>query len=370
MIKLLNLILLHLKSRRSRLKPSFRLFFFTPLMLPLLPMLSFGQENKKFVVKGKIDTVPFAQYEVCYKVTFDSIVIQTLTLDENSEFELVGAIPEPAAVELRYYLSDRDRVAPYLFWVEPNKVMEFHGKGSKGAGAINNYTLTNAETDVVRARHDSLWMSNKHLDVEDLNILIKKFITDNFTNYYGLNLLWKQLRNEKPDYLFVDSTFAKIPSALKETHLAKDIQRKRALVIGATLPDFIQPDADGKLVKVSHFRGKYLLVDFWASWCQPCRAENPALVEAYAEYREKGFEILGVSLDDDRRKWLQAVKDDGLSWEQVSDLKGWHSNKAAYELLIQAIPDNFLLDPDGKILARGLRGEQLMLFLSDIFSAQ
>jgi thiol-disulfide isomerase/thioredoxin len=124
----------------------------------------------------------------------------------------------------------------------------------------------------------------------------------------------------------------------------------------------------GHIVKLADYKGKYVLIDFWASWCGPCRRENPNLVKTYAEYHPKGFEILGISLDkkEDRQKWLDAIHKDGLTWTQVSDLQGW-DNAAAKAYNVQAIPMNYLLDPNGKIIGKYLRGQNLDDKLKEIF---
>ncbi|TVT43290.1 TlpA family protein disulfide reductase [Hymenobacter setariae] len=123
-------------------------------------------------------------------------------------------------------------------------------------------------------------------------------------------------------------------------------------------PDFRQADPQGKVVRLSALRGQYVLLDFWASWCPPCRAENPVLVQAYHRYKGKKFTILSVSLDHNRAAWLKAVQADGLTWQQVSDLKGW-DNAAAERYHIVALPQNFLLDPTGHIVGQNLRGAAL-----------
>ncbi|MES2809852.1 MAG: TlpA disulfide reductase family protein, partial [Bacteroidota bacterium] len=151
--------------------------------------------------------------------------------------------------------------------------------------------------------------------------------------------------------------------------LKKSIDEAKVTAIGALAPDFTQPDADGKLIKLSSFKGKYVLIDFWASWCGPCRAENPNVVKAYQKYKSKNFTILGVSLDrpNDKEGWLNAVKKDGLEWTQVSDLKYW-SNAAAALYYVQSIPANFLLDPNGKIIAKNLRGTDLDDKLAEVLA--
>jgi len=163
-----------------------------------------------------------------------------------------------------------------------------------------------------------------------------------------------------------DSTavkFARFPANLKEVPLGKQmaakIEASEKTKMGKIAVDFTQIDTAGKAVKLSDYRGQYVLVDFWASWCKPCRAENPNLLKAYNKYKSKNFTILGISLDDEkgRKAWLGAVKYDGLPWTQVSELKG--RNKAADLYGVSAIPANFLIDPSGKIIAKNLRGEDL-----------
>ncbi|NSL86962.1 TlpA family protein disulfide reductase [Chitinophaga sp. Mgbs1] len=145
---------------------------------------------------------------------------------------------------------------------------------------------------------------------------------------------------------------------------AEAVARKTG--IGATAMNFTQQNVKGDPVKLTDYRGKYVLLDFWASWCGPCRAENPNVLENYEKYHSKGLEILGVSLDDKKDAWVKAIKDDGLTWEHVSDLKGWR-NVVAKEYNIRAVPSNFLLDKDGKIIAKDLRGEELSRKLEEIF---
>lgn len=160
----------------------------------------------------------------------------------------------------------------------------------------------------------------------------------------------------------IEDMLAKLDPSLQASSLVGNITRRveilKKVAIGMPAPEFTQNDSLGNLVSLSSFKGKYLLIDFWAAWCAPCRAENPNVVSAYQKYNDSGFEILGVSLDDSRENWLKAVKDDGLAWTQVSDLKGW-SNETAALYGISSIPSNLLLDREGVIIKKNLRGEDL-----------
>lgn len=138
-----------------------------------------------------------------------------------------------------------------------------------------------------------------------------------------------------------------------------------AIEIGESAPDFEMKNERGESIKLSSLRGQYVLVDFWASWCGPCREENPKIVQVYDQYKEKGFTVLGVSLDADENQWLNAIRRDSLQWHHVSDLRGW--NSAAGRLYrVDAIPQNFLLDRAGKVVAIDLHGQQLREFLDRI----
>lgn len=162
-----------------------------------------------------------------------------------------------------------------------------------------------------------------------------------------------------------DSVIAAAALAAKKLAEAmKDLQP------GKMAPLFAQPDSSGKMINLSAFRGKVVLVDFWASWCMPCRQENPHLVTAYEKFKQKGFEIFSISVDDATRRadWLKAVRTDNMQWTNVNDLKGGDKNEAALLYHVQAIPQSYLLDRDGKILAVNLRGEDLDKKLEELFS--
>ncbi|HWZ03894.1 MAG TPA: TlpA disulfide reductase family protein [Mucilaginibacter sp.] len=174
----------------------------------------------------------------------------------------------------------------------------------------------------------------------------------------------KNYAGSVPDIAEVEPAFNLLSENIKASKMGMDyaaeISKMKKTAIGAIAPDFTQADTSGKLISLHDFKGKYVLVDFWASWCGPCRAENPNVVKAYNTYKDKNFTILGVSLDQQGKKdkWLKAIHDDHLTWTQVSDLKFW-KNEAAQLYAVQAIPQNFLVGPDGKIVAKNIRGEDL-----------
>lgn len=147
------------------------------------------------------------------------------------------------------------------------------------------------------------------------------------------------------------------------------VERMKTLAIGSVAPEIALPNPDGKVIPLSSLRGQYVLVDFWAKWCGPCRKENPNIVRAYQKYKDKGFTVYGVSLDRTREDWLQGIREDGLTWTHVSDLKFWQS-EAARTYNINAIPFSLLLDPNGIIIAKNLRGEALDRKLNEIFSGK
>src|SRR5690606_2445784 len=148
--------------------------------------------------------------------------------------------------------------------------------------------------------------------------------------------------------------------------IEKELKMTSAFMIGGEAPDFTQNQPDGTPFSLSNLRGKVVLVDFWASWCGPCRRENPNVVKLYNRYKSQGFDILGVSLDKTQDRWVQAIEQDGLIWHHISDLKGW-ANEVAKMYGVSSIPHTILLDKEGRILARNLRGPQLEEKLREIF---
>jgi peroxiredoxin len=165
-----------------------------------------------------------------------------------------------------------------------------------------------------------------------------------------------------------DSAYRSLDTAIRQSPIGKQLAAMltaaKRTAIGQPAPDFTANDPEGKRVTLSAYaKGRVVLLDFWASWCAPCRAENPNVVRTYKLYQPKGFTVLGVSLDDNKAPWVKAIQKDRLEWGQVSDLRGWSSDIVA-QYGVHAIPMNFLLDRNGRIVAKGLRGDALQRQLS------
>jgi len=205
--------------------------------------------------------------------------------------------------------------------------------------------------------------------IDNNKVYSKNFVKEHSNSVVSAYITLFQLADQI-DVAELDSLASKFaPELSKSEYVVKineRIQEQKKTAIGIVAPDFTMNDPEGKPIQLSSLRGKIVLVDFWAAWCGPCRQENPNVVKLYQQYHDKGFEILGVSLDKNKEDWLKAIKADNLTWMHVSDLQYWQ-NAAARLYGVNAIPQSFLLDKDGKIIGKGLRGEQLANKLMELF---
>nr|WP_121272719.1 TlpA disulfide reductase family protein [Pedobacter schmidteae] len=203
--------------------------------------------------------------------------------------------------------------------------------------------------------------------------LQQKFIKANPASFFSLTAL-TETAGSSMDVAKIEPVFKGLSADLRNSvsgkAFAAQIEAARATSVGAMAPQFTQNDVNDKAVSLASFKGKYVLIDFWASWCGPCRAENPNVVNAFNQYKDKNFTVLGISLDNPGKKdaWLAAIEKDQLNWTQLSDLNGWN-NAVAKQYGIRSIPQNFLVDPSGKIIGKNLRGEVLHQKLKEVLGA-
>lgn len=223
--------------------------------------------------------------------------------------------------------------------------------------------MSENDNDAIRAIQEKAIGLEENQSVKVKEVI--KSMGDSFASLAAISFL-----NSKSDFQFMDSLIVGLNDRYPDTKMILQIKQQlddiRALSMGQEAPQIELTNPNGELLKLTDYRGKYVMIDFWAAWCKPCRQENPNVVKLYEKYKDKGFEIYGVSLDRTRDDWVKAIADDGLTWPQVSDLQYFNSI-AAIDYKINAIPATYLLDPEGKIIAQDLRGKSLENKLAEIF---
>jgi peroxiredoxin len=288
-------------------------------------------------------------------ITSSSPVPIDSTLLINNHFRFDGVIKEKTMHAVIRTRNFRDYK---FFWLE-NAVIEF----SAEKGKFRNAGIVGSTTQEKQEELDSLVAVKGNEKEQDM-----VFIGNNPSSIVSAYILSVYCSTWGRDTTVM--LYGKLSKDNQDTYYGRNISEYIALnknvKIGDQYVDFSEQDTQGQTVKLSDFKGRYVLLDFWASWCGPCREENPRLVKTYHAFSNKGFAVLGVSVDDDKKFWLDAVKTDSLSWPNVSDLKGTQ-NKAALMYGVSYYPCNFLISPDGRIIAKDLRGEALEARLKEIF---
>lgn len=351
-----------------------KIFYFLIFVFAQIITLGWQPPKPGFIIQGNLQGIPtgtaYLTYEFNYKDHTDSAVIQ------DGRFTMKGQLPEPLLCTLRVTGSQQIRI----FFVE-NKTMQVTGtitklfdaqvSGSVEQDTWNGFNKVQREvigakvTEVRKRPRDSSSHKMSASDLADID-MVKDSVMRSFVTAHANSIATARIIYEMyimyPDYPRAGALYALLNNKIKNCNYARRIHQNinatDKTTIGAIAPGFTLPDTTGKMISLANYRGQYVLVDFWASWCGPCRKENPYLVKAYNRFHAKGFEIISISIDGNKAAWCNAIQTDGLPWIHVSDLKAGQG-PVPDEYGVKSIPKNVLIDKTGKIIARNLRGEEL-----------
>lgn len=257
--------------------------------------------------------------------------------------------------------------APFITLFLDNSMVRVTAK----VGSLDKATVTGSTSHAdfivfnkATSKYQDLFAGKGNYDVaflEAAGIAIENFVKENPNSYVSPLAIFRH-NQVTGDYAKQETLFNTLSENIRNSaigkYVAQQIGSNTAAGYGKPLANFSQADTTGNEISLAAFKGKYVLVDFWASWCRPCRMENPNVVRTYEKYKNKNFTVLGVSLDQDKQKWVSAIAEDNLNWTNLSDLKGW-SNAVAAQFAIQSIPQNLLIDPAGNLIGKNLRGSAL-----------
>lgn len=358
----------------------------TLVFLALACITVLSAQVKEITIDGKTNSknnglTVYVLYQYQNAIHTDSVIIK------NEGFTYRGQVDGPTSINLilkhrnkpfNLFNDNTDKFTTYI--AEGNLKLSFADQIKNASYSGNKMALAYKEyndlfTAVERSyKEGSTANGGKKMTTEDYlkarREIQKEYLKKNPSSYFAL-LALSDMTIGRQDVNVDEPLFNSLSEEVRSTPMGqtykRQLDRARPTAIGAIAPEFAQTDINGKSIGLSDFRGQYVLIDFWASWCKPCRAENPFLVSVYQQFKDKNFTILGVSLDDERSKnaWIKAVEQDKLTWPQISDLKGW-KNEAAQLYNISSVPQNFLIAPDGKIVAKNLKGEALIKKLTEL----